>query len=90
MRSLIFRRLEKKKLGMFIRSRYNVNVEQIVVIANVDDTYFCTIREHCEMKMHEIITCYAKMYEATGVKVQKNKFQMFCWKWDNNKIKKCI
>ena len=84
---IIFRKLEKKKIGIIIKSKYKGIIEQRVVIAYVDDADFCTSGENCEQKMQEIISYYMKMYEATGGKVQKEKVSMYCWKWDDEKIK---
>ena len=64
----------------------NGKTEQRVVIAYVDDADFCTSRDDCEIKMKKIASCYLKIYEATGGKVQKEKVYVYCWKWENYKL----
>ena len=83
---LMFKQLEKKKLGMQIELNLNGKIEQRVVIAYVDDADFCTIGDDCEIKMQKIVSYYLKMYEATGDKVQKEKVYVYSWKCINNKI----
>ena len=84
---VIFRRLEEKKLGIIIGLIYYGNVEQRVVIKNVNDADFYTSGEDWECKKQEIITYYTKINEAIGGEVQKEKFSMHYWKWNNQKIK---
>ena len=84
---VIFRRLEKKKLGTTIVSRCNGNIEHAVVMSCVDDSDFCTIAEHSENIMQQIITWHTKMRETAGGKVHAGKVLMHCWKWYNQKIK---
>ena len=71
---LIFKQLEKKKLGMKIELNITGKIEQRVVIACVDDADFCTSGDDCEIKMKKITSCYWKMHIATGGKVQKKRF----------------
>ena len=56
------------------------------VIAFVDDSDFCSNGVECELKMQNIVNDYAKIHEATGGKVQKEKVMMHGWKWKNDKI----
>ena len=77
---LIFKQLEKKKLGIKIESQRNGKIEQRVVTACVDDADFCTSGDNCETKMQKIVSCCVKMHEATGGKVQKDKVFVHCWK----------
>ena len=72
---------------MQIELNINGKIEQIVVIADVDDADFCTSGDDCETKMQKIVSCYLKTYEATGGKVQKEKVYVYCWKWENNKFR---
>ena len=81
MSCVIFKRLEKKKLGITTKSNYSSNIEQRVVIAHADDADFCASGDECESKMQDIIACYKKMHEATEGKLQKEKVSMCCWKW---------
>ena len=66
---VIFRRLDKKKLGITIKSSCDGNIEQRSVIAYAHDEDFCISGEKCEIRIQKIITCYNKMHEATGGKV---------------------
>ena len=58
-----------------------------MVIAHVDDADFFTSGENCENKMQEIISFCIKIHEAIGVKVQKEKVSLHCWKWEDQIIK---
>ena len=78
---LMFKQLEKKKLGTKIESKHDGNIEQRVVIACVDDADFCTSRDDSETKMQKIVSHHVRMHEATGGKAQKEKVFVFCWKW---------
>ena len=57
-----------------------------MVIAHVDDAYFCTSGVNSEMKMQEIVSYYIKMHEDTGGKMQKEKVALCCWRKKDNKI----
>ena len=53
----------------------------------MDSEDFCASGEEGEIKMQETTVHYAKIHEATGGKVQKEKALMCCWKWKNKKTK---
>ena len=46
----------------------------------MDSEDFCASGEEGEIKMQETAVHYAKIHEATGGKVQKEKALMCCWK----------
>ena len=60
--------MERKKIGIIIKSKHKGNIEQRVVIVHVDDADFCTSGENSEMKMQEIVSYHMKTHEATGRK----------------------
>ena len=69
----MFKEIEKKSLGISLTSKHNKIEVQRNMIAFVDDSDFCSNGVECELKMQKIVNDYAKMYEATGGKVQKEK-----------------
>ena len=77
--SVILRILEKKNLGIIIISSHNGEVKKRAAIACVNDTDFYASSVECEKKIQEIATHCAKMYEASGGKVQIEKVSMHSW-----------
>ena len=84
---VMLRILDKNKLGIIIRSSYNGEIEQIVVISHVNNVDLCASGEECEKKIQEIIIYCEKMYETTWGKVQKEKVSTHRWQRENQIIK---
>ena len=53
---------------------------QRIAIAFVDGTDFYTSGEECKEKMQQIMDQHTKLYKTTGVKIQQDKINLFCWK----------
>ena len=68
-----FQKIREEQVRNNNKSRYDGNVDQRVVIACADSTDFCASGEKYEIKIQEIITYYAKIYETEGGKDQKKK-----------------
>jgi len=76
---LIFRYLEKLKLGAQIKIQSENRMMQRVAIAFVDDTDFYVNGIDYESKMQAIMEIYTTLYEATGGQIQETKVIFYCW-----------
>ena len=73
-------------IGIKIKLKCKSPIEQIVVIAHVDDADFCNSGEYSEMNMQEKNPYHMKTHEATDGKVQRDKVSVCCWKQMCEKI----
>ena len=71
---LMFKQLEKNKLGMKIELNLNGKIEERVFIVHVDDAGFCASGVNCEINMQKIVSCYLKCMELQVVKFRKRRF----------------
>ena len=65
---VIFKTLEKKRLGTTTRSSCDGITEQRIGTVCGDDAYFWASVEKYESKMQEKKACYVKMWETAGYK----------------------
>ena len=77
----MFKELEKKYIGIVIKSNRNGYEEHRVAIACACNADFCASGAERERKMQEIVNEHAQMHEATGRKVQKDKCVLRSLMW---------
>ena len=76
--------MEKKRLLITSISKNDNKKVQRMTILFVDDGDFCSSGVESKSKMQEIADFCETMHEATGGKLQKEKFIMHSWKCKTN------
>ena len=87
---LIFKKLEDESLGVKIYSPIMSTLYVRNAIAFVDDTDFYTNGENLTTKMQRLMDLYTRLYEATRGKIQQEKINFYCWKWNYKNCEKVI
>lgn len=78
---IIFRKLEKDKLGILIVGPISAEEVRRAAIAWIDDTDFFTNGQKAQLKMQIMMATYTRLYESTGGKIKQIAVFMYSWKW---------